>query len=308
MHRLLLMDDDRNVLNALRRELQGDYAVEAFSDPYEALQRCLEPGFDLAVVDYQMPEMNGVEFLKQFRKLQPDAVCIMLSGEADFGALIGTVNEAHVYRFIGKPWDGAELAATLAEGLAHRERLLENRRLAEACRKQRRWMGARDPEKIYQVLAVDDEANVLSAMARDLTARGGYADLQRALICDEEPEFPVLHRDFRFNVVTFTSPSQALERARQANYDVVIADYLMPEMNGLDFLETFRKLQPDAARILISGHADKDVLVKAINSSEIYGYLGKPWHEYTLRSIVAQAITQQELLRENRRLAGHAGG
>lgn|SRR5574340_483272 len=306
MHQILLIDDDRNVLSALRRELRSDYIVEAFEDPHAALQRCRESAFDLAIVDYKMPEMNGVAFLREFVKLQPEAVPVMLSGEADFGAMIGTVNEAHIYRFIRKPWDAAELAATLAEGLAHREQSMESRRLADAYRQQRHWQKARDPDKLYQVLVVDDEANLLSALARDLTMRGGYADLQAALMYQADPEFPALHRDFHFNVVTATSPLQALERAREATYDVVISDYLMPEMDGLRFLEAFRKMQPDAARILLSGRADKDVLVKAINSSEIYGYISKPWHEYTLRSTVTQAIVHHELLRENRRLAKYA--
>lgn len=306
MHQILLIDDDRNVLSALRRELRSDYIVEAFEDPHAGLQRCRESAFDLAIVDYKMPEMNGVAFLREFVKLQPEAVPVMLSGEADFGAMIGTVNEAHIYRFIRKPWDAAELAATLAEGLAHREQSMESRRLAEAYRQQKHWQKARDPDKLYQVLVVDDEANLLSALARDLTMRGGYADLQTALMYQADPEFPALHRDFHFNVVTATSPLQALERAGEATYDVVISDYLMPEMDGLSFLEAFRKMQPDAARILLSGRADKDVLVKAINSSEIYGYISKPWHEYTLRSTVTQAIVHHELLRENRRLAKYA--
>ncbi|MDO8263491.1 MAG: response regulator [Gallionella sp.] len=307
MHQILLIDDDQNILNALRRELQSDYAIEAFSDPHVALQRCRESRFDLAIVDYKMPEMNGVEFLGQFGKLQPDAISLMLSGEADFGAMIGTVNETHIYRFIGKPWDKVELAAALAEALAHREQVLENRRQAEAYRQQKHWKRAHDPSKLYQVLVVDDEPNILSAIARDLTLRGGYASLQMALH-QADTNLPALHRDFRFNVVTTTSPLQALERARQATYDVVISDYLMPEMDGLSFLEAFGKIQPDAARILLSGRADKDVLVKAINSSEIYGYISKPWHEYTLRSTVTQAIVHHELLRENRRLAKYADG
>lgn len=310
MYQILLVDDEQNVLNALRRELQSDYAIEAFSDPHEALQRCQKTRFDLVIVDYKMPEMNGVEFLKQFGKLQPDTVSLMLSGEADFSALIGTINETHIYRFIGKPWDMTELAATLAEALAHREQVLENHRLAEAYRKERHWQSAHDPNKLYQVLVVDDEPNILSAVARDLTtltARGGHAYLQM-MLHETGPESQVQRRDFRFNVFTLTSPLQALERARQVAYDVVISDYLMPEMDGLRFLAAFREIQPDAARILLSGHADKDALVKAINSSEIYSYISKPWHEYKLINTVSQAIVYHELLRENRRLAKQAGG
>lgn len=306
MYRILLVDDEQNVLNALRRELQQDYHIEAFSTPLEALQRCNEMSFDLVIADYKMPEMNGIEFLKQFGKQQPDAARLMLSGEADFTALIGSINETHIYRFMGKPWDKTELATTLAEALAHREQILENHRLAEQYRKQRNWQTAQNPSRVYQVLIVDDEPNVLSAIARDLNARGGFYDLQMAMSFQADPSLPLVHRDLHFNVVTATSPLQALELAGQNHYDAVISDYLMPEMNGLQFFSTLRKIQPDAVRILLSGHADKDALVKAINHSEIYSYISKPWHEYALKSTLSQAIAHHDLLRENRMMAEQA--
>lgn len=303
MYRILLVDDEQNVLNSLRRELQNDYAVEAFSSPREALQRCRNTRFDLVIADYRMPEMNGIEFLRQFGKLQPDAVRLVLSGAADFSVLIGTINETHIYRFIDKPWDKTELAATLAEALAHREQILENHRLAERCRQQRHRQGAQSQNRLYQVLVVDDEPNVLSVIARDLNARGGWYDLHMAMLHQADPALPPERRDLRFDVFTTTSPIQALERAKRINYDVVISGYQMPEMDGLRFLEAFREIQPDAARILLSDHADKEALVKAINRSEIYSYIGKPWREYALISAVSQAIDYHDLLRENRLLA-----
>lgn len=303
MYRILLVDDEQNILSALRRELQSDYALEAFDSPREALQRCRDVRFDLVIADYRMPEMDGVEFLKHFGELHPDAVRLMLSGQADFDALVGTVNEVHIYRFIDKPWDKTGLAATLAEALAHREQILENRRLAERYRRQHHWQRTQNPDRLYQVLIVDDEPNILSAIARDLNARGGWSDLHTAMLYQADPTLPLERRDLHFDIFTTTSPIEALERAKKANYDVVISDYLMPEMDGLLFLEAFRKIQPDAARILLSGHANKDTLVNAINRSEIYGYIGKPWREYILKSAVSQAISYHDLLRENRRLA-----
>lgn len=305
MYKILLVDDEQNVLNALRRELQGEYAVEAFNDPRTALLRCGETGFDLVVADYKMPEMNGVEFLRQFGKLQPDAARIMLSGQADFNALIGTINETHIYRFLGKPWDQTELATTLAEALAHREQALKNRRLAEQLRMQRNWQPARDPHRIHQVLVVDDEPNILSAIARDINSRGGFRDMQIAMSYQADPSRPLQQRDLRFNVHTATSARQALQDARQNAYDAVIADYLMPEMDGLEFFAAMREIQPDAVRILISGHANTTALVNAINRSEIYSYISKPWHEYALANTLAQAIAYRELLRENRLLVQH---
>ena len=303
MYRILIVDDEQNVLNALRRELQDQYLVETFSDPVAALEHCHNAAFDLVIADYQMPEMNGIQFLKQFGKLQPDAARLVLSGETDFGVLAGSINETHIYRFIGKPWDRTELATMLAQALAHRATLLENHRLAEDYRKQRHWQRANDPNKLYQVLVVDDEPNILSAVARDLTTRSGFDDLHMVLLHEADPEFPVQHRSFRFNVATLTSPLNALERAKKVAYDVVISDYLMPEMNGLSFLESFRQIQPDAVRILLSGQVDRDKLVDAINRSEIYSYIAKPWREYVLKNTVSQAVVYRELLRENRYLA-----
>ena len=83
MYRILLVDDEQNVLNALKRELKEVYEIETFTNPAEALRRCGEVNFDLVISDYQMPEMNGIEFLKQFGKLQPDASRLILSGQAD---------------------------------------------------------------------------------------------------------------------------------------------------------------------------------------------------------------------------------
>ncbi len=307
MYKILLVDDEINVLNALQRELKRDYAIEAFSDPRAALQRSQESSFDLVISDYKMPDLNGIEFLREFAKLQPDAVRLILSGQTDFEALIGTINETHIYRFLDKPWDTTELATTLAEALAHRELVLENLRLAERCRQQFNWQRAPNPERVYQVLVVDDEPNMLGAITRDLKARGGWHDLHMSLIGQLDPALPLEQRDMQFNVVTESSPAQALERARAMNFDVVISDYLMPEMDGLHFLEAFREIQPDAARILLSGRADKDVLVKAINRSEIYSFIAKPWREYALVSTLSQAIAYHDLLRENRVLAQQAG-
>lgn len=303
MYHILIVDDEQNVLNALRRELQGEFLVETFSSPVEALQHSRQTQFDLVIADYKMPEMNGVEFLMQFSKLQPDAMRLVLSGEADFDALASSVNETHIYRFIAKPWDKGELVVTVVQALSHRVMLLENRRLAEQCRKERHWQRAQDPDKLYQVLLVDDEPNVLSAATRDLTSRERLDDLHAAMRHADAPDIPVERHDFHFKVHTSTSPLQALESAKQVSFDVVISDYLMPEMDGLQFLDAFRRLQPDAVRILFSGHADKEVLIKAINDSEIYGYIEKPWSQYVLKNTVSQGIAYRNLLRENRRLA-----
>lgn len=118
MYRVLIVDDEPNILSALRRclaridvtLLDGEpLKVEAFTSPEAAIERCEEQDFDIVMSDYRMPEMNGVEFLTQIMESQPTAPRIIISGYADRTALIAAVNDAQLTRFIEKPWDDEAL-------------------------------------------------------------------------------------------------------------------------------------------------------------------------------------------------------
>ena len=142
MYRLLIVDDEENILRALRRTLSVNdgsahqFDVEIFSSPAAALHRADEVKFDLVLSDYRMPEMDGVQFLRQFRDKQPDAARLVLSGYADLDGLIGAINEAQIFRFIPKPWHDAELRVTLTQALSYHALLAENRLLADQVRAQ----------------------------------------------------------------------------------------------------------------------------------------------------------------------------
>ncbi len=140
----MLVDDEPNILSALRRLFAaplpggGKLLVESYASPREALKRAREEtAFDAVISDYRMPEMNGVDFLNAFQAIQPNAARLILSGYTDLDALLGAINQAHIYRFIAKPWHDAELRAALEQALAHHHLLLENQRLADEVRAQR---------------------------------------------------------------------------------------------------------------------------------------------------------------------------
>ncbi|PKO90036.1 MAG: response regulator [Betaproteobacteria bacterium HGW-Betaproteobacteria-12] len=155
MSRVMLVDDEESILKSLRRLLRvapcsfGNKTytleVEAFSSAKAALARAREAEFDLFVSDYRMPEMDGIEFLKAAKEIQPDAARLILSGYADLNALIRAVNEVGIERFLGKPWNDYELLAAIAQALAHHELLLENRQLANLVRLE---MGDTTPEAL----------------------------------------------------------------------------------------------------------------------------------------------------------------
>jgi len=108
--------------------------VDVFVSPQEALEKARHTAYDLVLSDYRMPAMTGVQFLKAFRELQPDAARLIVSGYADLNGLIGAINEAGISRFIPKPWNDYELVAAIAQALALRDVTLENQKLADQTR------------------------------------------------------------------------------------------------------------------------------------------------------------------------------
>ncbi len=152
MYRLMLVDDEENILRALRRTLTVNdgsayqFTVEIFTSPAAALQRADEIKFDLVLSDFRMPEMDGVQFLRQFRDKQPDAARLILSGYADLEGIIGAINEAQIFRFIPKPWHDADLRVTLTQALVYHALQTENRLLADRVRQQQGKLSRQEME------------------------------------------------------------------------------------------------------------------------------------------------------------------
>ena len=152
MHRLLLVDDEPNVLNALRRALRagfepGTLHTEALISPTQALERASQTKFDLVVSDFRMPEMDGVQFLQRFKKIQPLALRIMLSASAEVQTVMRAVNDGEVLRFVVKPWLDEDLITQVRQALQRADELRDEHELADAMRQQRGELSASEVER-----------------------------------------------------------------------------------------------------------------------------------------------------------------
>ncbi len=154
-YRVMLIDDEPNILRALRRVLAATdcsyggttypIELETHHSPHEALERARHVSFDLFLSDFRMPGMDGVQFLKAVRELQPNAARLILSGYADLNGLIAAINEAQIYRFLSKPWNDYELVSAIAQALAYRKLTMETQHLADEARLVR---GAISPQEL----------------------------------------------------------------------------------------------------------------------------------------------------------------
>lgn len=136
MRRILLVDDEVNVLNALVRAMRqhlkiDDLYIETFTDPFDALTRCADCTFDVVISDFRMPQMTGVEFLNAIREVAPSTVRMILSASTEFETVIAAINEAQVFRFISKPWQIGDLQENIRCALLHRDKLVHEHAMIE---------------------------------------------------------------------------------------------------------------------------------------------------------------------------------
>ncbi len=124
----------------------------------------------------------------------------------------------------------------------------------------------------YKLLVLDDD-NLVTSSLKSLLTLEGFND-----------------------VVFFNSPENALDYLQKNPRDVIISDFMMPKMNGIEFLSEAKKLYPNASMILLTGYADKENAIKAINEVGLYKYIEKPWDNDELIINIKNAYERSQLI------------
>ncbi len=129
VYEILVVDDETEVLKLLQETLKTvktiDCNVTLASNGEYGLKHVKEGDFDIVLSDYQMPQMNGIEFLKEVKKESPDAVRFMITGQGDLKVAKEAINEADIDQYIEKPWDTDELILTIRKALGEKEEDIE---------------------------------------------------------------------------------------------------------------------------------------------------------------------------------------
>lgn len=131
--KILYVDDDPNILAAYKRSLRNRFVMETAEGGAQGLEIIADQGpFAVVVADMRMPEMDGVQFLSKVRKVAPDIVRMMLTGNADLQTAINAVNEGQIFRFLTKPCSNEDLATAVESAMEqHRLIISEKQLLAE---------------------------------------------------------------------------------------------------------------------------------------------------------------------------------
>jgi putative nucleotidyltransferase with HDIG domain len=131
----------------------------------------------------------------------------------------------------------------------------------------------------HSILIVDDEESILNAFKR--------------ILADED-----------YEIHTASNGMEGLNKLREAQkpFSLIISDQRMPVMSGVQFFSEAKDIFPDAVRILLTGYADTDAIIDAVNKGGIHLYFTKPWREEELLVHIKESLSKTELVMENRRL------
>ena len=129
----------------------------------------------------------------------------------------------------------------------------------------------------YTILFVDDEQQVLSALARTF-------------------------RKSAYQVITASSAGEAWKMLKDHSVHVMVTDYRMPGVNGVELLKRVKLVYPDTIRIMLTGYADTQSVMEAVNQGAVYKFIAKPWNDDELRLAIRLALTQYNLIAENKKL------
>jgi signal transduction histidine kinase len=130
-HTLLVVDDEPDVVRSVHDLLRLDYRVVGATSGRAGFEQLAKQPVHIVMADQRMPEMTGVEFLSQVRRDHPACVRLLFTGYADIKAVIDSINQGHVYRYIAKPWDPDELQAIIRQAATHYDLVTERAHLLQ---------------------------------------------------------------------------------------------------------------------------------------------------------------------------------
>jgi DNA-binding NtrC family response regulator len=217
-----------------------------------------------------MPLMTGVEVLRAARQLQPQAIRMLLTGYSDLNAIIGSINEGEIFRFISKPWSNDDLRATLAAA-------------AQAARVQ----------------PIEVPGPVAAAASASLP--GALSDIGVMVLAQDGAEGENLRQVLsgQCAVHMAADAEECVTLLEQHRIGVLITEMTIGGEPVTGLLAALRQHQPALVAIVLTGQADAGHAIELVNHGQIYRLLQKPAKEALVRGTVNMASRRFEALKAN---------
>lgn len=290
-YRVLFVDDEPRVTSALKAIFRREYSVSTANSGAEALQLMRDQQFDVVVSDQRMPGMLGNELLAQITQLYPQTMRILLTGFMDKQAIVDSINEGEVYRFINKPWRNDEMREVVADAALASE---------------------------IPVNAMDDDAD-LAAPTSDATqdntdtANDDHsAAVAKAELGDDALLMMEQAKDIRHQIRRFCSDhsimiygTQNIEQAVAAatsreNIGVAVIELSNNTQAALQTINLLKRARPEVITIALTEEFDAHTAVDLINQGQVFKYLAKPIDLAGFQKAIENAFARHRFLKKHK--------
>ncbi len=262
--RVLFVDDEPRVLTSMKMLFFGNQYQAFFAESGEkALELLKRQPVDVIVSDQRMPGMTGIELLRAARELNPHAMRILLTGYADLDAIIGSINEGEIFRFVNKPWSNEDLTTTVA-------RAITAARATAAASHRGDGAPAQHIGPVPGVLVIDDDPGVPGKIQGIL----GHS----------------------YRVFGSTTMEQAVNMLERERIGVVISDTRVQDHPVIGLISTLKKHHPELVSVILTERADAGAAIDLINQGQIYRFITKPVHDSVCKITVNSALRQHHRL------------
>jgi serine/threonine-protein kinase len=261
--RILFVDDEERILTALRSVFRLNYRVFTATNGREAVEIVKKFQPHVVVSDQRMPEMTGVELLRQVKEVAPMTVRMLLTGYSDLAAIVGSVNDGEVFRFISKPWDNQEIQNTVAAAAAIALELAETAATPPIV-----------PDKMEaSVLVIDEQGDVFRSVARLV---GGACPVYQAHNLDA-----------------------GIGQLEMHETALIIADMAKGGEEAVATFKLLKQAHPEILVIVLTEASDAELVIELINQAQIFRFVNKPVNPDLLRQHAQAALTRYQSFKQN---------
>lgn len=259
--RILCVDDEPRILTSLQMQFRREYELLLAGSAQAGLDLLKQHSVNVIVSDQRMPGATGIEFLRQARELQPSAMRILLTGYSDLAAIIGSINDGEVFRFINKPWERDLLRDTLAQAV-------EASKIELAAP-----ASAGDDTRGLGVIVLDSDP-----------------EPQRAIRLALAPEVPVF---------AASTMEECLDLLERHPIGVLVSETRIGSEPAVRFIGALKQHHPHLVSVILTGKADAADTVDLINQGQVYRFLIKRSGEGLTRHLLHSALRHHRSLLQN---------
>ncbi|MEO5660240.1 MAG: response regulator [Polaromonas sp.] len=262
---VLCVDDEPGILRSLQWLLKKEFDVKIATSGHEALEMLRHHDFDVILSDQRMPGMMGSQFLHEARKISPRSMRILLTGYSDLQAILHSVNDGEVFRFVNKPWNIKELPKIISDAA-----IISKNQPSEAASSE------------------NDNGDEINTGDESI------------LLIDDDPLMDQLVLDAvgaDVKIVHATTLAEAIAAVEDKNVGIILSDTKVDKLDTTTMLKVMKHDHPDIVTVVYSATTDAIDVITLINQGQIFRFIPKPVKTVMLKQALMRAAVKRRELR-----------